>query len=140
MEWSRWQQNPLKGGLSEHIDLIEETYEFMLAYAAQGLAGDEAGGAGAQMRDALTRCNHALESLPTLLKALVETKQLEPVEHYGAFIEIVERDAQYSQTAIQLVLAQRAISSQLIDNLNAWIHLRALLTDLFVIDEMFKGA
>jgi hypothetical protein len=28
----------------------------------------------------------------------------------------------------------------LIDNLNASIHVRALLTDLFLIDEIFKGA
>jgi hypothetical protein len=36
------------------------------------------------------------------------------------------------------VLAQPAISSQLIDNLNASIHLRALLTDLFLVDELLK--
>ena len=41
--------------------------------------------------------------------------------------------------AIDLVLAQRAISSQIVDNLNASIHLRALLTDLFLIDEILKG-
>ena len=39
---------------------------------------------------------------------------------------------------MQLVLAQPAISSQLVDNLNASIHLRALLTDLFLIDEVLK--
>ncbi len=39
---------------------------------------------------------------------------------------------------IELVLAQTAISSQLIDNLNASIHLRALLTDLFLLAEVFK--
>jgi hypothetical protein len=50
----------------------------------------------------------------------------------------LERDARNSQAAIQLVLAQTSISSQLIDNLNAWIHLRALLTDLFLIDEILK--
>ena len=37
-----------------------------------------------------------------------------------------------------LVLVQPALSSQLIDNLNASIHLRALLTDLFLIDEVMK--
>ena len=37
-----------------------------------------------------------------------------------------------------MVLAQPSISSQLIDNLNASIHLRALLTDLFLIDELLK--
>jgi hypothetical protein len=36
------------------------------------------------------------------------------------------------------VLAQPSISSQLIDNLNASIHVRALLTDLFLIDEILK--
>ena len=51
---------------------------------------------------------------------------------------MVERDAADSIAAIELVLAQPAISSQLIDNLNASIHFRALLTDLFLIDEVFK--
>ena len=41
--------------------------------------------------------------------------------------------------ALAFVLAQPGISSQLIDNLNASIHLRSLLTDLFLIDEIFKG-
>jgi hypothetical protein len=45
----------------------------------------------------------------------------------------------HSQAALQLVLAQPAISSQMVDNLNASIHLRALLTDLFLIDEVFKN-
>ena len=40
--------------------------------------------------------------------------------------------------AIRLVLAKADISSQLVDNLNASIHLRALLTDLFVVDEALK--
>jgi hypothetical protein len=44
----------------------------------------------------------------------------------------------FSLAAIELVLAQPAIGSQLIDNLNASIHLRALLTDLFLIDEVLK--
>jgi hypothetical protein len=51
---------------------------------------------------------------------------------------VVERDAHDSLAAIELVLAQPAISSQLIDNLNASIHLRALLTDLFLLDEILK--
>jgi hypothetical protein len=34
------------------------------------------------------------------------------------------------------VLAQPAISSQLIDNLNASMHLRAVLTDLFLVSDI----
>jgi hypothetical protein len=36
------------------------------------------------------------------------------------------------------VLGKQDLSSQLIDNLNASIHLRALLTDIFLIDEILK--
>lgn len=126
--------------LRERLNCLEETYEFMLAYAAQGLRGDEAGGAGAQLRDLLGRCHAALQDLPELLQTLVQTRHLEPVQHYDAFIGIIAQDARYTQTALQLVLTQPAISSQLIDNLNAWMHLRALLTDLFVMDELLRSA
>jgi hypothetical protein len=56
----------------------------------------------------------------------------------AAFLAAVEDDAAKAQGAIRLVLAQQDISSQLIDNLNASIHLRALLTDVFVVDESLK--
>ena len=125
--------------LRQRIELIEETYDFMLAYAAQGLSGDEAGGPGTQLRDLLGRCQDALEVLPQLLETLIEAQRMEPAAPYHAFLDIVARDAQNTQTAFKLVLAQRTISSQLIDNLNAWVHLRALLTDLFVIDELLRG-
>ena len=58
---------------------------------------------------------------------------------YAAFQAVLARDARDSLAAVELVLAQPTISSQLIDNLNASIHLRALLTDLFLIDEIVKG-
>ncbi len=64
---------------------------------------------------------------------------LEHPERYQAFLGVLERDAQDSLAAIEIVLAQSIISSQLIDNLNASIHVRAMLTDLFLIDEIIKA-
>ena len=52
---------------------------------------------------------------------------------------MLDRDARSALAAVRLVMAQPSISSQLIDNLNASIHVRALLTDLFLIDEILKG-
>ena len=129
---------PIESELKQRIEVIEETYEFMLAYAAQGHSGDEKAGSGAQIRDFLNRSYNALEGLANLFMSLVEEKNLQPIERYRSFIEVLDRDAHNAQAAIQLVLAQTSISSQLIDNLNAWIHLRALLTDLFLIDEILK--
>ena len=57
---------------------------------------------------------------------------------YDNFIAVLDRDAKDAQAGVQLALAQPSISSQMIDNLNASIHLRALLTDLFLIDEIVR--
>jgi hypothetical protein len=123
--------------LNRRCDAIEECYEFMLAYAGQGLAGEDSGGKSAQIREYLTRCNDALTGLSGFLGGFVKTLDLD-ARPYAAFLQVIERDANDSQAAVQLVLAQPSISSQLVDNLNASIHIRALLTDLFLIDEVFK--
>jgi hypothetical protein len=110
--------------LAARCDAVEEFYEFMLAYAAQGLASDSG-----PVRDFLGKA----------VSALTEIKEACAAENVGeAFIAVVERDAQSALAAIELVLAQPVVSSQLIDNLNASIHVRALLTDLFLIDEVVK--
>lgn len=124
--------------LRGRIDLIEECYEFMLAYAAQGLSSEEASSSGAQLRDYLRRADAALTGLSGLLSTLVEREGPASAERYHAFIAVLEHDARNAQAALQLVRAQSSISSQLTDNLNASIHLRALLTDLFLIDEVLK--
>jgi hypothetical protein len=124
--------------LSSRCDAIEECYEFMLAYAAQGLASDQGSGAGQQVRDHLKKCDAAMSDLAPFLLRFVEQLELESTAPYAGFLSVLERDAQDSQSAVRLVLAQPGISSQLIDNLNASIHLRALLTDLFLIDEILK--
>ncbi len=52
---------------------------------------------------------------------------------------MLDRDARNSLAAIDLVLAQPSIGSQLVDNLNASMHLRALLTDLFLVTEILSS-
>jgi hypothetical protein len=126
--------------IGERCNAIEECYEFMLAYAAQGLPSDESGKSDGQVREYLQRAVKSLSGLADCCAQAVEAEGLEPVERYEAFIAVLDRDARDSLAAIELVLAQPAISSQLIDNLNASIHLRALLTDLFLIGEIFTSS
>ena len=124
--------------LGSRINIIEEAYEFMLAYASQGLPSDQDNDTGRQAREYLKKCDAALSGLPGVLTHYVEQQSLTPTAPYDAFVAVIEHDSKHAQAAIQLVLAQPAISSQMVDNLNASIHLRALLTDLFLIDEIFK--
>jgi hypothetical protein len=125
-------------GFLERATIIEECYEFMLAYAAQGLPSDEGSPAGPEVRNSLRRSVEALTGLPESFAASVEQAGLQPVEKYHAFLTVLDRDARDSVAAIELVLAQPSISSQLVDNLNASLHLRALLTDQFLLGEILR--
>jgi hypothetical protein len=124
--------------LHDRCNAIEESYEYMLAYAAQGVSGESGSQTGGQVREYLTRTDTALTDIAAVFRRLVVEAKISQADTYEVFIQMLERDARDAQAAVQLALAQPAISSQLVDNLNASIHVRALLTDLFLIDEILK--
>ena len=128
----------MRSELKDRCARIEESYEFMLAFAAQGLRTEPGGAAGSQIRTTLGVCDRALTGLADLFTRILRAENLEPASVYESFIGVLNRDAADAQAAIRLVLAQPSISSQMIDNLNASIHLRALLTDVFLIDEIVR--
>src|ERR1700739_398001 len=120
----------------ERCDTIEECYESMRAYAGQGLPSDATSPSGSRIRDFLQRAAHALSGIAASCADSLSDEGIQTLQPYDKFISVLNRDAQDSLAAIQVVLAQPSISSQLIDNLNASIHLRALLTDLFLLTEV----
>jgi hypothetical protein len=122
----------------ERFEAIEECYEFMLAYAAQGLPSDEGSKSGGQLRQFLTTAVETMGGLADGCRAAMWEEDLERKDRLEAFLVVLDRDARDSLAAMNLVLAQPVISSQLIDNLNASMHLRALLTDLFLLGEVLR--
>jgi len=110
--------------LHEYIEVIEAGYEFLLAYAAQGRETDDG---NADVRT-------TLEGMSEAAAGIVEILAVDD----GDFSSVIVDDARKSIAAISLVMAQDKISSELVDNLNASIHLRALLTDLFLFGETIK--
>ena len=124
--------------LTERIDTIEEAYEFMLAYAAQGRQGNDESGTGDNIRTFLERADAALEGLGAVSVAIFQGRDTISADGYRRFLEVFDQDAQKAQAAIRMVLSLPSISSQLTDNLNSSVHLRTLLTDLFLIDETLK--
>lgn len=123
----------------ERCEVIEECYEFALSYAAQGHGSDKDSAQGRQLREHLTRAAEAMRGVAASYGSALKSEQLAPAGRYQAFFAVLARDAADSVAAVELVLAQSAISSQLIDNLNASIHLRALLTDLFLLAEILEA-
>ena len=111
----------MTNSLHEKIEVVESGYEFLLAYAAQGRESDE----GLDVRETLEKMATAAGEISGGLAG-------------SDFSDVVLDDARKARAAIGLVLSQERISSELVDNLNVSIHLRALLTDLFLLSETTK--
>jgi hypothetical protein len=121
--------------LRQYIEAIEEAYEYMLAFAAQGRR-DERGATGPGIRHFLGRLDAALGPLPHC--AAGACRELALKDDCTGILAVLAEDARKAHALVRFVMSRETIGSQLTDNLNASIHLRALLTDLFVLDEALK--
>jgi len=120
--------------LAQRIAAIEEAYEFMLAYAAQGRRNEQ-NAPEPGIRSFLGRMDAALDGIGEVAAEAGRLKSAGPV---AAVVDILAEDARKARILVQFVQDRPAVSSQLVDNLNASIHLRSVLTDLFLIDEGLK--
>jgi len=128
-----------QGRLADTIDTIERAYEYLLAYAAQGRRDD----AGTEARARLETLYAALADIGPLARTAFagQVAGAEPGADYGAgasivaYLAAVEQDARVARGAVGLVLSRSRVGSLLVDNLNASVHLRALLTDAFLLDQ-----
>jgi hypothetical protein len=117
--------------LIQRVDTIERGYEYLLAFAAQGRKDD----VGSEVRATLVAVQAALTGLSDVIGLAMGARA-----HAAIFVATLADDARKAGGAIDLVLGSPAISSLLVDNLNASIHVRALLTDLFLADQALKGS
>jgi hypothetical protein len=92
---------------AEAIDAIEETYEFMLAYAAQGRRNEEEE-AGSGIRERLTLAEVALGIIAAATIDAIATADAQAIAA-SEFLDVVKADAGRARAAFRLVLAQRSI-------------------------------
>lgn len=112
----------------EHdIETIESGYEYLLAYAAQGRPAQQETGPGPHARPTLQGIADAMQNIAS---AFASSKD--------AFEQVIADDCRKAGAALGFILAQKRIGSEIVDNLNASIHLRAVLTDLFLYSEAFR--
>jgi hypothetical protein len=113
--------------LEEEIEVIESGYEFLLAFAAQGRPPQVESGPGPHARTELTAMLGAMKKAAEALAA-----------SSNDFEQVILADLKRAIAAMSFVLAQAKIGSEVVDNLNASIHLRTVLTDFFLYSEAFK--
>lgn len=113
--------------IENDIETIESGYEFLLAYAAQGRPAQQETGPGPHARPTLQGIADAMQNIAS---AFASSKD--------AFEQVIADDCRKAGAALGFILAQQRIGSEIVDNLNASIHLRAVLTDLFLYSEAFR--
>ena len=79
--------------------------------------------------------SESLENINSVAIKRIETLSTKETKYLINFLEVLYEDANKAKISVDLILSSPLISSQLVDNLNSSIHLRALLTSLFIIDE-----
>lgn len=124
--------------LEEGSNTIEEYCEFTLAYAAKGRPTGGGSKAEAKFENTWIGLGKAMTGSVAACACAVKRDQLEPAERCQGFFVILERDGADGFADDDLVLALLSTSSQFLENLGASIHLRALLTDLFLIGKLSK--
>ncbi len=110
--------------IEESIETIESGYEFLLAYAAQGRPAGPESGPGPHARP-------TLEGMAKAMNTLIEAFAASSV----SFEKVIANDCRNAAAALEFILAQKKIGSEIVDNFNASIHVRAVLTDLFLYSE-----
>lgn len=116
--------------MRDAFDRIEESYEFMLAYAAQGRKREsQEGGGESQIRQYLKRFESALDDLEqALAQGLAGSEGKAFAERFGADLAVV-------RSVIAILLSRPSITSDMIDNTNGLIAMRGFLTDVFFADQ-----
>lgn len=110
--------------INEDIETIESGYEFLLAYAAQGRPANVETGPGPHARPTIEGMLQAMRNLAEEFSSSADN-----------FEQLIADDCNKAGAALGFILSQQKIGSEIVDNLNASIHLRAVLTDLFLYGE-----
>ncbi len=116
--------------LRTQIEAVEEAYEFMLAYAAQGRADEGAGPDGAQIREFLRQFDKAVSAIAGMIDTLPGI-----AGETAGFAASLKKDSETMSSVLKIMLASDNVSSEVIDNANGLIAVRSYLTSLFFLDK-----
>lgn len=112
------------------IERIEEAYEFMLAYAAQGRSDEGGGPDGAHIRTFLNQFDDAATAVEGELDTVPGAEN-----EASAFLAALKADSAVVTSVLRTMLARDRITSEVVDNANGLISVRSYLTGLFFLDK-----
>jgi len=121
----------LADDMRAEIERIEEAYEYMLAYAAQGRSDEGGGPDGAQIRTFLAQFDAAAAAIADMLDSLSGAGG-----EASGVLQAVQADSAIVRSVLRTMLARGRITSEVVDNANGLIAVRSYLTGLFFLDKV----
>ena len=116
--------------IRESLEIIEESYEFLLTYGAQGRKHETGDKGSSKIRESLRLFENALENIQDIDLSVF-------ANNISDFNKRFLDDLKVVRSILKSLLELPVITSDMIDNTNGLIVIRSVMTSLFFIDQVF---
>ena len=120
------------------VNDAEEAYEYMIAYAGQGIGREVRITQVDQIRQYLEQLVDGLEQAIEAAGKIPDEFSVDGEEYYEPVIEELERELIEAKDILNLLIQQERITSQQVDNLNGMSVFQSVLMKLFFLEEVTK--
>lgn len=120
------------------VDRVEEAYEFMIAYAGQGIGREVPTQTTTDVQQRLEQLRDGLRDAIDAARRIPDEHELDGEDHYHNVLDELDREHDEADDIIELLIAQDKITSQQVDNINGMSVFQSVMMKLFFLDELTK--
>lgn len=125
--------------VSDFMDAVnqaERAYEFMIAYAGQGIGREVPTQDVKEIRNRLTDLREALDDALAAARRIPTEFDVEGEAHFTSVLDAMEDECDEATEVLDLLIAQDRITSQQVDNLNGMSVFQSVIMKLFFLEEL----
>lgn len=122
--------------LQDAVSRVEESYEFMISFAGQGIGREIEKSSANQVREYVDQLATALADAVTAARAINEEYDVAGATYYERVLDDLEAEVDEAQGFLALLSAQDRITSQQVDNLNGMSVFQSVVMKLFFLDDL----
>lgn len=122
--------------LQDAIRRVEESYEFMISFAGQGIGREIRKTTSDEVREYVDQLREALDDALEAGQSITDEHDIRGEEHFDVVIARLGEEIDEAQELLALLSAQDRITSQQVDNLNGMSVFQSVVMKLFFLDEL----
>lgn len=125
--------------VSEFMDAVnqaERAYEFMIAYAGQGIGREVPTQDVKEIRNRLTDLREGLDDALAAARRIPREFDVHGQMYFTTVLDEMENECDEATDILDLLIAQDRITSQQVDNLNGMSVFQSVIMKLFFLEEL----